>query len=45
MRRRDNDDLVELDLGVDLPPARYHLVSTRSGRLIARVQAVAGLKD
>lgn len=46
VRRRDSDDLVELDLGVDLPPARYHLVSTRSGRLIARVQAVAeALKD
>ena len=41
-RRRDARRLVRLDLGVDLPPAGYHLVSTRSGRLIARVQAVAG---
>jgi DNA-binding transcriptional LysR family regulator len=40
-RRRDARRLVRLDVGVDLPPACYHLVSTRSGRLIARVQAVA----
>lgn len=44
-RRPDARDLVTIDLGVELPPATWQLVGTRSSRLVARVQAVAELLE
>jgi len=35
--------LVEIDVGIDLPPAQLHLVCARSMRYVPRVRAVVGL--